>query len=141
MLDITWSTGTTSQFPALYLRAFGPTKALEQERFEKQLPEPSGRNPRSGVEQLTLDEKRVADRYRAMLTETLKEYMDEDWISEVPTSLLREMLRYVEIESQSRAIAAQAPGAEASQNDATTNSSGDDSLIDEEVIENLDHLA
>ena len=141
MLDITWNTGTTSQFPALYLRVLGPTKALEQERFEKQLPEPSGRNPRSGVEQLTLDEKRVADRYRAMLTETMKEYMDEDWISEVPTSLLREMLRYVEIESQSRATAAQAPVAEASQNDATTNSSGDDSLIDEEVIENLDHSA
>lgn len=121
-VDITWNTGTTSQFPVLYLRVFGPTKALEQERWETQLPEPSGRNPRSGVEQLTLDEKRVADRYRAMLIETMKEYMDEDWISEVPTSLLREMLKYVEIELQSRAVAAQAPGAEASQNDARPNS-------------------
>lgn len=140
-VDITWNTGTTSQFPALYLRVFGPIGALEQERLEKQLPEPSGRNPRSGVEHLTLDEKRVADRYRGLLKETMKDYMDEDWISEVPTSLLREMLRFVGMELQSRAIAAPAPDAEASQNDATPNSSGDESLIDEEAMDNLDDLA
>ena len=127
-VDITWNTGTTSQFPGLWLRVFGPTKALAQDRPEQLLPEPGGRNPRSGVEQLTLDEKRVADRYRAMLMETMKEYMDEDWISEVPPPLLREMVRYVEVELQSKPVASVA---EVSQNDVTPHSSGDDSWIDE----------
>ena len=130
-MDITWNTGTTSPFPALWLRVSGPTEALEQERCEEQLPEPSGRNPRSGVGQLTLDEKRVADRYRAMLMEIMKEYMDEEWIQELPTSLLRETVRYVAVEVQSKPVAAQASVAETFQNDGTAESSGDDSLIDE----------
>ena len=133
-VDITWNTGTTSQFPALLLRVFGPTKALGQERCEEQLPELGRRNPRSGVGQLTLDEKRVADRYRAMLMDRMKGYMDEDWIPTAPTSLLKEMVRYVEIEIQNEPVAAQTPAAEASQNGAAFRSSSDDLLIDEEVM-------
>ena len=133
-VDITWNTGTTSQFPALLLRVFGPTKALGQERYEEQLPELGRRNPRSGVGQLTLDEKRVADRYRAMLMDRMKVYMDEDWIPTAPTSLLKEMVRYVDIEIQNEPVAAQTPAAEASQNGAILCSSSDDLLIDEEVI-------
>ena len=131
-VDITWNTGTTSQFPALLLRVFGPTKALGQERCEEQLPELGRGNPRSGVGQLTLDEKRVADRYRAMLTDKIKGYMDEEWILTAPTSLLKEMVRYVEIEIQNESVATPTPAAEVSHNDAKVRSSSDDLLIDEE---------
>ena len=133
-VDITWNTGTTSQFPALLLRVFGPTKALGQERCEEPLPELCGRNPRSGVGQLTLDEKRVADRYRAMLIDRIKGYMDEEWILTAPTSLLKEMVRYVEIEIQNGPVAAHTPAVEVSHNDAAVRSSSNDLLIDEEVI-------
>ena len=133
-VDITWNTGTTSQFPALLLRVFGPTKALGQERCQERLPELGGRNPRSGVGQLTLDEKRVADRYRAMLIDRIKGYMDEEWISTAPTSLLKEMVRYMEIEIQNEPMAAHTPAAEVSHNDAAVRSSSNDLLIDEEVI-------
>lgn len=134
-VDITWNTGTASQFPALLLRVFGPTKALGQERCEERLPELGGRNPRSGVGQLTLDEKRVADRYRAMLIDRIKEYMDEEWISTAPTSLVKEMVRYVEIEIQNEPRIAQTQAVEVSHNDAAIRSSSDDMLIDEDVIE------
>ena len=133
-VDITWNTGTTSLFPALLLRVFSPTKALGQERCEERLPDLGGRNPRSGVGQLTLDEKCVAARYRAMLTDRIKEYMDEEWISTAPTSLLKEMLRYVDIEIRNEPVAAKTPAAEESHNDAAVRSSSNDLLIDEEVI-------
>ena len=133
-VDITWTTGTTSQFPALLLRVFGPTKALERERCEERLPELGGRNPRSGVGQLTLDEKRVADRYRTMLMDRIKEFMDEEWISTAPTSLLKEMVRYVEIETQNKPVAAQTSAVEVSHNDTPVRSSRNDLTIDEEVI-------
>ena len=133
-VDITWNTGTTSQFPALLSRVFGPTKALGQEQNQERLPELGGRNPRSGVGQLTLDEKRVADRYRTMLMDRIKGFMDEEWVSTAPTSLLKEMVRYVEIEIQDEPVAAQTPAAEVSHNDAAVRSSSDDLLIDEEVI-------
>lgn len=32
-VDITWNTGTRSQYPALWLRVLGPTKALGQGRY------------------------------------------------------------------------------------------------------------
>ena len=127
-VDITWNTGTTSQFPALLLRVFGPTKALGQEQCEERLPELGGRNPWSGVGQLTLNEKRVADRYRTMLIDRIKGYMDEEWIPTAPTSLLKEMVRYVEIEIQNEPVAAQTPAAKASQNDTTFCSSSHDLL-------------
>lgn len=106
MVDITWNTGTVSHFPALWLRVLGPTKALEQDLDRARLPVLGGGNPRSGVGQLTLDEKNVAERYRGMLMETMKEYIDEDWLIQAPTSLLREMVRYVEVELQNEPVAA-----------------------------------
>ena len=133
-VDITWNTGTTSLFPALLLRVFGPTKALGWERCEERLPDLGGRNPRSGVGQLTLDEKCVADRYRAMLTDRIKEYMDEEWIPTAPTSLLKEMLRYVDIEIQNKPVAAKTTAAGKSHNDGAVRSSSDDLLIDKEMI-------
>ena len=97
---------------------------------------PGERNPRSGVGWLTLGEKRVRDEYRALLIETLKEYMEEEWLLEVPTPLLREMVEYVELDIQSKNVAASSsPAAEASQNDATADSGDEDSLIDEDEIE------
>ena len=133
-VDITWNTGTTSQFPALLLRVFGPTKALWHERYKERLPELGGRNPRSGVGQLTLDEKRVADRYRMMLMDRMKGFMDEEWISTAPTSLLKEMVRYVEIEIQNKPVAAQTSATEVSHTDTAVCSSKDDLLLDEEVF-------
>ena len=128
-VDITWNTGTTSQFPALLLRVFGPTKALGQKRCEERPPELGGRNPRSGVGQLTLDEKRVADRYRGMLVDKIKGYVVEEWILKAPTSLLKEMARYVEIEIQNEPVTAQTPAAEVPYNDAAVRSISDDLLM------------
>ena len=125
-VDITWNTGTTSQFPALLLRVFGPTKALGQEQCEERLPELGGMNPWSGVGQLTLNEKRVAARYRTMLIDRIRGCMDEEWISTAPTSLLKEMVKYVEIEIQNEPVAAQTPAAKASENDAAFLSSSHD---------------
>ena len=133
-MNITWNTGTTSQFPALWLRVLGPSKALEQARRERQLPVPGGKNPRSGVEQLTLDEKRVAHRYRAMLMEVMKGYMGNDWLEEAPTSVLREMVRYLRVEEQSQSVTAQAAAAEVMTGATTADYSDDDSLIDEEEM-------
>ena len=129
-VDITWNTGTTSLFPALLLRVFGPTKALEQGRCEEQVRGPGGRNPRSGVGLLTVEERRVAERYRAMLVERMKEYMDEEWILTAPTSLLRGMVRYVDLELQSES---QEPAAVATRSDAAVESSSDVSLVDEVI--------
>ena len=134
VMNITWNTGTTSQFPALWLRVLGPRTALEQACREQQLPVPGGKNPQSGVEQLTLDEKRVARRYRAMLMEVMKVYMGDDWLEEAPTSLLREMVRYSRVEEQSQSVTAQAAAAEAMKGAATADLSDDDSLIDEEEM-------
>ena len=133
-MEITWNTGTTSQFPALLLRVFGPTKALGQQWCEERLPELGGRNPRSGVGQLTLDEQRVADRYRTMLMDRMKGVMDEEWIPTAPTSLLKEMVRYVEIEIQNEPVAAQTVAAKVSHNDAAVRSSRDALFIDDEGI-------
>ena len=135
-VDITWNTGTTSRYPGLWLRVLGPTKAWEQGRYCPRLPAPGGKNPWSGVVQRTLDEKRVADRYRAMLVETMMEYMDKGWLLDVPTSLLREMVEYVDVESQrSNSVAAQGLAVEVFQNDGKAGSSDEDSLIDEAVVQ------
>ena len=38
-----------------------------------------------------MDERLVADWYRALLAETMREYMDEEWLFETPRAQLREM--------------------------------------------------
>ena len=133
-VNITWNTGTTSKFPALWLRVLGPTKALEQERYHPRLPAPSGKDPRSGVEHLTLGEKRVRDQYRVKLMEIMTEFMEEDWLLDVPTSLLREMVEYVEVELQRESVAAEVLAAKETRNecDATAELSDADTLIDED---------
>lgn len=132
-VDITWNTGTTSRFPALWLRVLGPAKALEQGRYHPRLPSPAGKDPRSGVEHLTQGEKRVRDQYRVKLIEIMTEFMEEDWLLDVPTSLLREMVEYVEVELQRESLAAEALAAKETRDDATAESSDDDTLIDEDV--------
>lgn len=128
---ITWNTGTTSQFPALWLRVLGPRKALERERCLPRLPTPVGKNPRSGVEQLTLVEQNVRDGYRMGLIEVMEQFMEEAWLLDMPTSLLREMVKYTELYLQSEAVTTQASAAEASENDAIAGSDDEESLIDE----------
>lgn len=96
---------------------------------------PGGKDPGSGVGQLTWGEKRVRVEYRGMLIDTMKGYMEEEWLLEVPTPLLREMVEYVEVDIQSKNVAASLPVAEASRNDTAGHSSDEDSLIDEEVDE------
>lgn len=123
-VNITWNTGTTSQFPALWLRVFGPIEALGQTPYYPRLPTPRGKNPQSGVMQWTLPEKRVCDGYRESLMEGMEEYMDNKWLVGMPTPLLREMAEYVELEIQSE-------GAETPSNDATAVSSEGDSFVDE----------
>ena len=133
MVDVTWNTGTTSCFPALWLRVWGPEKALGEDRESPRLPSPRGKDPRSGVEQLTQGEKKVKDEYRGRLIEIMTEFMDEDWLEDVPTSLLRGMVEYVEVELQSESFAAEALAEEESRDDAAAESSGGDTLIDEDV--------
>ncbi len=132
---MTWNTGTTTRFPALWLRVLGPTKGLEgreeEGEGEARLPTPGGKNPRSGVGELTVDEKRVRDRYREMLVDVMKEYVEEEWLLEVPTSLLREMVDFVGVEIRSKSVARQASAAGGSQNAATVDLSDKDSLVDE----------
>ena len=57
--------------------------------------------------------------------------------SETPTALLREMVRYVNVEVKLRreSMSAEASAGEAFQYDARTRSSGDDSLIDDSLID------
>lgn len=138
-VNITWNTGTTSQFPALWLRVMGPTRALEPERSEPRLPEPGGMSPRSGVGQLTLDQKSVRDRYRNLIIEMMKEYMEENWLLDAPTSLLREMLEYVQVALQRESLPAQVSAVEELGNivSAFSSSSDENSLIDEETDEEL----
>ena len=132
-VDITWNTGTTSRFPALWLRVLGPTKALEQGRYHPRLPSPVGKDPRSGVEHLTQGEKRVRDQYRERLIDIMTEFMDEDWLLDMSTSLLREMVEYVEVELQRESLAAEALAAKETRDDAAAESSDDGTLIDEDV--------
>lgn len=49
-------------------------------------------DPRTVVGQ-TVPEQVVQDRYRALLVDRLKEYVDEKWLVHVPMKQLREMLR------------------------------------------------
>ena len=134
-MDITWNTGTTSRFPALWLRVLGPSKALEEGGCRPRLPSPVGKDPRSGVECLTQGEKRVRDQYRVGLIDIMIEFMEEDWLLDVPTSLLREMVEYVEVELQRESLAAGTLAAKESRDDATAESSDDGTLIDEDVAE------
>ena len=48
------------------------------------------KTPRTGVGQ-TVPEQVVADRYRAIKTEALKEHIEEDWLVHMPLSLLYQM--------------------------------------------------
>ncbi len=132
--DVVWNNGTRTRFPALWLRVLGPTKGVEgreDAEGEARLRTPGGGNPRSGVGGLTVDEKRVRDRYREMLVEVVKEYVGEEWLLEVSTSLLREMVGFVEVEIRSQSVASQASAAEGCQNAAAVDLRDEDSLVEE----------
>lgn len=87
------------------------------------------------MECLTQGEKRVRDQYRVGLIDIMIEFMEEDWLLDVPTSLLREMVEYVEVELQRESLAAGTLAAKESRDDATAESSDDGTLIDEDVAE------
>ena len=105
-VEITWNTGTTSPFPALWLRVLGPTKALDCEPSESRPRTPTGKNPLSGVEELTVVEKQMRDKWRTMLLGLMTSYMDEEWLTDMSASLLREMVRYAEVEAEADEVSA-----------------------------------
>ncbi len=80
-----------------------------------------------------LGEKRVAGRHRTLLVDTLKLCMDEEWLVQMPTSLLRQMVGYVEMEVLGESVPVQRSAAEASRNDAIADSKDGDAAKEEEM--------